>query len=299
MEPIIEDKPNIQKIIISIKKKDAIIFCRVSSIGQTGAMCVSFEVQEQKGNACANLFKLKVYSIIKVVESAYQGNQKSSTIKNLISKNRGKNIIIYNVTRFCRNKEMGVNLLYYALRNDVRLFFVQEGIVWDRENQNIKALKRHLEFAEEESRQLGKRIKDALDLKKKNGYFVGGKPKYGFRIVSYPEGRKTVFDEYEQEVIKFINMCKTVGTNILDLNNQMQKISKEFDEPILIFYNGEPTIYLKEPLSHTNIADLLNGYGILRREGEWTASSVGEISRREYNDVVENVQTVDIGGFTL
>ena len=295
MEEIKEKKDvDIQKIIFSIKKKDAIIYCRVSSIGQTGGFHVSFEVQESKGKICADLFKLKVFSIIKVVESAYQGN--TCTIKSLISKNRGKNIIIYNVSRFSRNKNHGIDLLNHALKYNVRLFFVQEGVVWDRENQeNFKFLKKKLKYAEQESKELGKRIKDALELKKKNGFFTGGKPKYGYDTVSFPEGKKLGLNENEQEVIKFINMCKTVGTSVNSLNKQMKKITRDFDKPISITYYGFGDIQnLREPLTNNNIAELLNGYSVLRREGNWTGNSVGAITRRDYNDIVEKVQVVNL-----
>ena len=104
--------PNdIQRIILTIRNKTAVVYCRVSSYGQTGQYHISFEVQEQKGNICANIFRLKVMSTVKVVESAYKGVK--CTIKSLIRQNRGKNIIIYNVSRFCRNKDKGLELLNY------------------------------------------------------------------------------------------------------------------------------------------------------------------------------------------
>lgn len=151
-------KPNIHKTVMTIISKDCAIFCRVSSSNQTGNFHISFEVQEQKGNVCAKLFHLKVKLVVKLVESAYSGT--TSTIKSLINKFRGKNIIIYNVSRFCRNKKLGVKLLEYALKCNTRLFFVDEGIIWDKNNlNNLQALKRKLELAEEESEAIGRRLK--------------------------------------------------------------------------------------------------------------------------------------------
>jgi len=294
MEEIIEEKAN----NINIERKDAIIFCRVSSIGQTGSMHISFEVQERQGNNCANYFSLKVYSVIKVVESAYDG--KKSTIKSLINKSRGKNIIIYNVSRFSRNKNSGVSLLYHALKNKVRFFFVEEGIIWDENHRdNLQKITRKLEYSEEESRQLGKRIKDALAEKKRRGYFTGSIAKYGYKTVSYLEGKKLINEDYEQEVIKFINMCKTVGTKILDLNKQMRIISPDYDEPILFFYNDIAVLELKDPLTNVNIASLLNSYNVTKRGNNWNSSSVSSISRQDYrenyNVVVENLENIGFG----
>lgn len=287
----------IEKLRITIKNKNAIIFCRVSSIRQTGLMHISFEVQEQKGNNCANFFNLKVYSIIKVVESAYDG--KKCTLKTLINKNKGKNIIIYNITRFSRNKNHGLSLLYHALKNNVRLFFVDEGIIWDKDNQdNIKLLEKKLEYAEEESRQIGKRVKDALEEKKRRGYFTGGIPKYGYKTVAYPEGKKLVPEEYEQEVINFVKMCKTVGFKVSNLNKQMKNISYNY-ENILLFYEDTPIYEIQEPLTNSNIADLLNNYSVLRRNNIWSSSSVGVIVNEDYKQILEKIDQMNFAKFSF
>lgn len=295
MEPINVEitensKNTIQEIRNRISKKEVIIFCRVSSFGQTGNMHISFEVQEEKGKNCADLFGLKIYLIVKVVESAYQGDK--CTLKSLITKNRGKNIILYNVSRFCRNVNKGRELLKLALQYNVRLIFVQEGIVWDKQNHNWNEIRQHLAFCEEESRQLGKRVSDALREKRKRGFFTGGTPGYGYTTEQHFNGKKLIPEENEQEVITFINMCKETGTTIISLNKQMKKISEDYDSPILIFMDDKPTRYLEEPLSNSNIADLLNEYGVPKRNGTWSADAVGSISRRKYNQVIEGVEHI-------
>lgn len=284
---------NVQKVIISITNKNTVIFCRVSSYGQTGKFSISFEVQEHQGKICANLFNLKVMATYKVVESAYDG--KSCTIKSLISKNKGKNMIVYNVSRFCRNIDRGLELLDYALKCNTRLFFVDEGIVWDKNHTHFRQkLRDRLYLAEEESKAIGKRVKAALAEKKRLGYFTGGTPKYGFKVVSDFGGKRAVPKLDEQDVIKFINLCRTVKTSVRTLNEWMRKISPSFDSPIELCFNNKTVKTIKEPLTYTDIAALLNSYGVDRRGSKWTRSSVSEIARRDYENVLEGLVAMDI-----
>lgn len=288
------NKPDIQKIVMTMKSKDCVIFCRVSSFGQTGNFHISFEVQEEKGNACARLFHLRVKLVIKCVESAYSGT--SSTIKKLINKFRGKNIIIYNVSRFCRNKASGVGLLEYALKCNTRLFFVDEGIIWDKNNQNnLSVLKRKLELAEEESRAIGKRVKDALAEKKRRGYFTGGVPKYGYKVIDVEGGRKAVPEEYEQAVIKFINMCREVGTSVKVLNEWVKQLSSANSDTINLEFSGKTVNRIHEPLSYNEIANLLNDFDIRRRGTNWSTSSVSKICKQDYENVLENLMEITTG----
>lgn len=278
---------DIEKVAASIKKRETIIFCRVSSYGQTGPFCISFDVQEQKGNACANKFKLKVMGVIKMVESAYTG--KSCTIKSLITKNRGKNIIIYDVSRFCRNINRGMELLDYALQCNTRLFFVSEGIIWDKEHLGFREkLRQRLHLAEEESRNLARRIKDAKEEKKRRGFHTGGLPKYGYKVLAVDKGKILVPEEYEQKVINFIKLCLTTGTSVKALNILMEDISPNFGGcPIVLDFNGKEVNAIQDPLSYAEIADLLNIYEIPKRGGRWTASNVGKIAKKDVDDVVE------------
>jgi DNA invertase Pin-like site-specific DNA recombinase len=272
----------------TITNRNTIIFCRVSSYGQTGPYCVSFDLQEHKGYVCSRLFALKVMGVTKVVESAYQG--KTCTIKSLITLNKGKNIIIYNVSRFSRNVTNGLELLDYALKCNTRLFFVEEGIVWDKNNTNNRnQLQNKLYLAQEESRAIGRRVKDALALKKRQGYFTGGIPKYGYKVVDSVGGRRAIPDKYEQAVIKFINLCRTVGTSVRTLNEWMRILSPTFDDLIELEYDGRAVRTLQEPLSYEGIADLLNEYNVTKRNRQWSKSMVSAICRQDYENILEGM----------
>ncbi len=271
---------DIKRISGYISDKKTLIYCRVSTIKQTGLNHFSFEMQENKGNVCAKIFGLNVYMIFKIVESAYQNDYKN--IKNLIKEYKNKNIIIYNVTRLCRNYKSGLELLELALQNNTRLFFVEEGIVWDKNNEdNLFFLKKYLELAENESKIMGKRIKDAINEKKRRGYLVGKVP-YGFKAVQVEGGKKAFSDIHEQNVIKFINYCKNIGTSKDTLNEYMKLISPDFDDTISIFYNDIEISKIKEPMSNVEIAKLLKSFKVLKRGKNWNGQSVGSVINKDY-----------------
>lgn len=294
ISPVAKATIDVQQIVSTIRNKNAAIFCRVSSFGQTGPAHISFDVQEHKGMVCAQLFRLKAGTVMKVVESAYKG--KTCTIKSLITKFRNKNIIIYNVSRFCRSERLGTELLQYALKCNTRLFFVEEGIVWDRNNQgNLRALQRKLVLAEEESAATGRRVKDALALRKRMGYFTGGTPKYGYTVVDADGGRRAVPEQYEQAVIKLIKMCREPGTSVRTLNEWMRQLSPNFDAPIVLWYGDRQTKTLREPMSYNDIAVLLNEYGVTKRGNRWSGGMVGSICKRDYENILEGMMQMGIG----
>lgn len=274
----------------SIQKKLAVIYCRVSSFQQNNQYSVSFEVQEIKGQNCARLFNLKVDKTLKIVESAYNGKLK--TLKKLISEYRGKNILIYDVSRFCRNVENGMQLLGHALTCNTRLFFVSEGIVWDRNHLHVReTLRLRLTMAEEESKAIARRVSDARTVKKRNGFFIGGKAKYGYKKIDVDGGKKLIEDENEQNVINFIRMCRTQGTSLRTMNRLMRQISTIFGkkDSLELEFEGQLVDSIQEHLSYQNIADLLNDYEVMRRDTNWTAASVSATLKVKDDEVVQNL----------
>ena len=209
---------------------------------------------------------------------------------------------MYDISRFCRDVDHGTELLEYALKCNTRLFFVSEGIVWDRNNTgNHDAIMDGLRAAERESAQIGRRVSDALQERKKLGYFIGGVPKYGFKVVQSDGGKRAVPDTYEQLVIKFINMCRTPGMTVFTLNKWMFKISPNYGpaiggrrlqndkDPIVLEYGEEVVEALKEPLTYSCIADLLNDYSVTKRENKWSCGMVGSICKKPYDNVLEGL----------
>jgi hypothetical protein len=167
---------------------------------------------------------------------------------------------------------------------------VEEGIVWDKNNTNNRnQLQNKLYLAQEESKAIGRRVKDALALKKRQGYFTGGIPKYGYKVVDSVGGRRAIPDKYEQAVIKFINLCRTVGTSVRTLNEWIRILSPTFDDLIELEYDGRAVRTLQEPLSYEGVADLLNEYNVTKRNRQWSKSMVSAICRQDYENILEGM----------
>lgn len=290
-EKKVEETPSERNMRIkaSIKVKDAVIFCRVSTYNQSVKFCISLEAQEENGRKCAVLFGLKVMSTIKIVESASNG--KKCTIKRLIRENRGKNIIIYDVSRFCRSVERGMSLLEYALNCKTRLFFVNEGIVWDSSTERFARdkLRARLEAAQEESANIGRRVSMAIQEKKRRGFFTGRVAPFGYTIKAVEGGKKLFPNENETPIVDFINACRTVGRSMNSLNRKLARISRFKNSPIVLEFKDEPVKKLQEPLSYSGIADLLNDYEVFNRGNEWTSAAVKKVAEKIYKEEVGEV----------
>lgn len=288
-------KITVKYIIKHFKGKDAIIFCRVSTPQQAGMGNMSFSVQESKGFECCRILKLVCRSVIKTVESAYTG--KPTTMFKLLSK-RGKCIVIYDVSRFCRRVGHGKELLRKALKNNVTLFFVSEGLIYGNNfEKSEKLILDKLRIAEEESKAIGRRVSHALREKKRRGFYTGGTVPYGKKVVNVQGGKKLVDEEHESNVIRFITGCVELGTSAIYLSRLMKLISG-YDEPIILEHNGVKVIKLKEPLTYSTIASLLNEYEVYKRGRKWTASSVSRILKTQmdnlYDDVANNMETMNM-----
>lgn len=270
--------------------KTAIIFCRVSTYNQSIKYSVSLEVQEEKGQNCARLFGLKVLMTVKTVESGYDG--KKCTLKSLIHQYRGKNIIIYDVSRFSRNTERGIDLLDYALKNKTRLFFVHEGVVWDSSSgyNSRKFLENRIVLAQEESAAIGRRVKAALQEKKRRGFFIGRVAPFGYSIELSEGGKKLIVNDSEVKVIEFINLSRIEGTSIRKLNKLLHIISP--CKTILILEDnksGNASKKLAGPLTYENIANILNDYDVSYRGSPWTEISVGAVLKKQNTKKVDEI----------
>jgi DNA invertase Pin-like site-specific DNA recombinase len=270
--------------------KTAIIFCRVSTYNQSIKYSVSLEAQEERGQNCARFFGLKVLMTVKTVESGYDG--KKCTLKSLIRQYRGKNIIIYDASRFCRNVERGIELLNYALKNKTRLFFCHEGVVWDSSSNynSRKFLVNRITLAQEESAAIGRRVKAALQEKKRRGFFIGRVAPFGYSIENVEGGKRLVANDSERKVIEFINAARIEGTSIRKLDKLLYNICG-YKVPLILEDNktGEVSKKLGAPLSHENIANILNDYDNSYRGKPWNAISIGAVLKKQNAEKVEEV----------
>jgi DNA invertase Pin-like site-specific DNA recombinase len=263
--------------------KSAIIYNRVSSIKQNDGS--SLNIQEKSCKDFAETNSLNVKASHKDVCSAFQ---KTSKILTNIINNKKTVIIISNIDRFSRNTVNGLLLADIAIRNKNKLVFIQENLVISN-SDDIKLIKPYLEIAENESKSISNRIKRSRLFLINTGKYPGGFIPYGYKVIN-----KQLLDEsYEQNVISFIKLCKNNVVKSIELNNAMQKISN-CNTPINC-YDEKDNIVLEinNPLTHSEIVNLLNDYDVLKRGLKWNNIMIKSIIKNKIEVVEEKFNNLD------
>jgi DNA invertase Pin-like site-specific DNA recombinase len=247
-------------------KKTSLIYCRVSSIGQTAYnKSISLQAQEQICLKFAHENKLCVKSIHKEIHSVFH---KTAPVFNNILQNNHKNcnILISSVDRYSRSVDIGLKLAIKAFKNKNTLIFIQEKFVCGSTN-DLVTLKAFLKNTEQESKIISNRVKTAKQYLINNGMFSGGAVPYGYDVVE----RKLVENVNEQRIIEFIKTCMKDMVACNDLNKKMLLLSTISPHVPINCYDksGNKIDYITEPLTSKEISDLLNSYTILKRGTRW------------------------------
>ena len=114
---------------------------------------------------------------------------------------------------------------------------------------------------------------------RKKGFHVGGKASYGYKIKQFGKRRVKKKHKKEQQVIKFIKLCKDSPVKCLFLNQQMKKICKVKAPIECLDVSGKPLEKIHDLLTYREIANMLNAYGVKNRNKSWTKGSVARVYR--------------------
>jgi hypothetical protein len=167
-----------------------------------------------------------------------------------------------------------------------------------------------LNAAQFEREMISKRVTDALKQKKELGSKLGKVP-YGYYAVQTMSNNGVIRtfekDPFQQQIIEFINLCRTSGTTLKELNLKMEALVKKV--PVLmeekkeefekIVFNDRSKIIKKE-LVFQNIADLLNSYGIPFKPGKsWQSNSVRSIYIHSLEEKISNEESQNNNNNTL
>lgn len=258
----------------------AYIYCRVSSKEQSNQLNghVSLEVQEKN---CREYAERKGYHIKEIITEVGSGRnlKKLKNLQKLIKEiKRNKHLgeaflLVNNISRFARNSLQALILMEDLRSYNCGIFSVQEHL-------NMKnAIGRHtfrttLSIAEYESDQISERVKAAFALKRTLGSKLGMAP-YGFHARTEDGIRKFVKNDYEQDVISFIQKIHSCNYTDRELTKYMRKISED-NNPIE-FYENDFQVDKINSISYKEIANLLNEFHVTKRDLQWTPGMVSGI----------------------
>lgn len=272
-ESIDRSEPNLINNIHTFNGNNAIIYIRVSTLEQ--------EIQAQKYSCesfcIQNNLNIKKIYIEKC--SAYK-NKSQPELYKLINENENTNLVIFSIDRFSRNIKIGNDFVQKLEKKKICLISVKENI-----NLNT-ALGKHnfriyINAAQYESELISERVKNSIKFKKANNLHIGQAP-YGFKI----ENKKLVKDYKEAIVCKFIfqNLRKSISSEALshELFKVLTAYEKDHSDFVPLLFTDEDDKYeyhtyqatTKVCISAKMLAEILNDYGIKKRNGVWSASKI-------------------------
>lgn len=192
---------------------------------------------ETQTDACRSLIKARnLKGKIKVYEDKGKsgGNMDRDSFKDMMSdvkKGKISHIIIYKLDRISRSLSDFISIWECLSKHDVGLMSTQE-LIDTSAAYGEMLLKMLMVFAEFERKSIITRVKDAVNSRSSQGFYMGGNVPYGFELVDYTmeynkqsiATKKYSPVESEMEGIKIIFMLYSMGSISL---SQLQKAVTE------------------------------------------------------------------------
>ena len=249
-----------------------ILYTRVSTNDQ-GSQSLNAQTQ-----LCLNFMNSKGLTLnvhYSEIGSAYSGKQK--VLNKLIGKHSNSVLYVLNVSRFSRNIQEGLNMLKDTANRNIRVMFIEEQL--DSMNKShAHQIRVKLSEAQQESEVISNRINNMNKVLSSQGWRFGV-PEYGKKSVMFGDTRKFINNDDEIKIADFICQARD-GTSCKTLNSKLKRILPK--APTIHFYDIDGVTKIQyfntaHTLSFQEIADLLNDYGIKKRDKDWSASMVSSV----------------------
>lgn len=246
-----------------------ILYCRVSTKKQEASLVHQKELSLSILNS-SNIYIHKVYE---EVSSAFKGKQ--NMLNEILTSYQNINLYILNISRFSRNLEKAINFIKLAKTKNITIFFIEEELNTSSfEHQH--RIRSKLSLSQYESEMIGERSRKRSRMMRDMGYQIG-KAKYGFKKSN--KRARLERDNKEQSIITLVNTLRN-SQSCKSVNDALKQVNPRFDPIEFLDRDGITVIeYFDKTntLNYQNIADLLNDYGIMKRNKMWTANSVSSL----------------------
>lgn len=263
-------------ILTTKRKMNAISYTRVSTRNQSN---FGASLDEQK-NRIALYARDNNFNICTTLSDVMSGRSKSN-LDNLDFA-RINNILVTDVTRFCRDVKMGINRIKKMVAKNVTIHFIREALIItkavmdDVNHDTYKILLHCLNMAERESKLLGTRVKNVTAYKRSRGEHTGGSVPYGLKLVNiqtindYGQNvvlKKYTIDENVIMVLRLIDLCRD-PFNTIDVTEALRVVLKR---PVILDADVREFLEYLEPYGMTNsqMCQLFNHYNILYKGNEF------------------------------
>lgn len=266
---------NLSKKII--RKDNAVIYCRVSTKNQTFG--TSLESQQQLCQEYCSENNLNVSSVVNEINSA-KNMKNQIELTNILKSYNNITLVVYEPSRLSRNLKDFVEFTEECKKQNITIHFVQDNL--DSSNTiDFKKILSGVVDGQTESINLSLRVKRSITHRKLTGNYHPSVAPYGYKYSKerIMGGYKTVNrpNLQEKNIIDLINKLYW-GSNIDYINSLLVRIT---GKPQELYFHGDP----EQPVDKieygnmrmVDIANFLNSIPILRRNKEWTGTSISHI----------------------
>lgn len=250
--------------------KQCFIYCRVSTKEQ------SIESQQY---SCIKFCEENGYNVINIITESCSARKMKSQQKlvKCLKENNNITIIVNSVDRFSRNLNECFKMCDIMKKNNINLISVTDHIDLSTA-YGQHSFRTRVSIAQLESDTISERVRRTINYKREKGLCLSTRTKYGYKI---EKGIKFI-DTNEQAVIHFVNRNLYKKMSSTEFSQELYKLMKIFNKPYdfyvpVVFEENDTQIQFMK-ITPKIMADILNDYEILRRNKEWTISSIKNIN---------------------
>lgn len=115
----------------------------------------------------------------------------------------GETLLILDLSRFARNTQSGLQLLNEIELKGAKIYSVLDGMNYDTPSAK-HCVRTTLSCAQMESDVKSIKVKQVIDNIRKRGGYLGGTPKFGFKVIQDGNIRRLIKDDDEQQILDTI-----------------------------------------------------------------------------------------------
>lgn len=247
-----KEKDNFNKTILS-PRHTAYIYLRTSR-PQINDSQVSLAVQKQ------DMMKYCYDNNIHIADITFDEGTSARNMKRLEGLNlilndiQPNNILMtWDISRFSRNTNQAIQLLDELSKKEINVFFLKENLSYQGA-MGKHQIRLALSSSQLHSDTVSEKVKAALQYKKSKGNYIGGRPRFGYKVEKVGGIRKVKKSTREQKEISLIKkLCnkykQTSGHNTLYTEDY---------ETIANLLNSKHMRFRGKPFTRRNVSLVLN-----------------------------------------
>ncbi len=128
----------------------------------------------------------------------------------------GETLLILDLSRFARNTQSGLQLLNEIELKGAKIYSVLDGMNYDTPSAK-HCVRTTLSCAQMESDVKSIKVKQSIENIRKRGGYIGGVPKFGFKVINDGNIRRLIKDDDEQKILS------TIGEFMFKYNDNRNK----------------------------------------------------------------------------